>query len=173
MWDEKKKTNNNAILWWLQIRTSLAIGKERVSSVIIGWLAFEKLEGTVECQGKNPWGGGEGCVIKNYVRAFVYIICPFCDPQPLPPFFSKKWRFLHQQKRDRQCLCAKYILQIRLFGTENKLSCRHCIYQHIVAYDTVRYSTTCITHKRKLRIDWKFWNKIMLSVINYVTKTSC
>ncbi len=39
------------------IRTSLAIGKETVNSIIIGWLAFENLEGTVECQGKKNLEG--------------------------------------------------------------------------------------------------------------------
>ena len=34
----------------------------------------------------------------------------------------------------------------------------------IVAYPTLRYSKTCITLKRKLRFDWKFGNKLILSI---------
>ncbi len=37
-------------------------------------------------------------------------------------------------------------------------------FQHVVAYATVWYSKTCINHKRNLRIDWKFGNKLILSV---------
>ena len=63
-------------------------------------------------------------------------------------------------------MCAKYFLQIHSFG---EISTELSIYYvdieitTIVAYATLRYSKTCITHKRNLRVDGKFGNKIILS----------
>ena len=34
----------------------------------------------------------------------------------------------------------------------------------MVAYATLRYSKTCVTHKLNLRIDCKFGNKLVLSI---------
>ncbi len=49
----------------------------------------------------------------------------------------------------------------------------------LILLDHVTYSKTCITHKRKLRIDWKFGNKLILSISTElslkvsITRNSC
>ena len=34
-----------------------------------------------------------------------------------------------------------------------------------MAYATLQYNKTCITHKRNITIDWKFGNKLILSLL--------
>ncbi len=95
-----------------------------------------------------------------------YLKGPFHD-RLIPPFFSKKGWFLHQQKPlGTYCLCSKYFLQIHLIGEIiTKLSIYYVDINipSIVAYAIVQYSKTCVTHKCNLRIDWKFRNKLILS----------
>ena len=42
-----------------------------------------------------------------------------------------------------------------------------------MAYATVRYNKTCISHKRNGKIDGEFGNKLILYVLNYIMKLAC
>ena len=85
-------------------------------------------------------------------------------------FLQKNWDFLNQQKPlqiHNSWLCAKYFLQIHLFGKIiNRIVnflCWHTYYQQVDYKTTLWYSKTCITQKQKLRIDWR--NSILLNYI--------
>ena len=94
---------------------------------------------------------------------------PFRDPQPHPPFFSKKIEIFIPVEACRYTIFVLKIFLTNLLVWWNYH--RICAFfmlpwkfQHTVAYVTVWYSKMCITHNRNLRIDWKFWNKLIQSI---------
>ncbi len=94
---------------------------------------------------------------------------PFHDLQPHPPspFFSKKVEIFTSVE------ALWYIWFVCKIIVAN---CQNCWFivptLYIPAYETVWYSKTYITHKRNLRINWKYGNKLILSVplLKYVIK---
>ena len=87
----------------------------------------------------------------------------------IPPFFSKKLEtFTPVDAFYRYIMYVyKIFLKIHLFG---KIIAKLSIYYvdiilpSIVQYATLWFSKTCITHKRNLRIDWTFGNKLIFSI---------
>ncbi len=87
----------------------------------------------------------------------------------IPPFFSTKVEIFIPVEAFRYILFVLKIFLANLLAWRSNR--RICVFfmstwklQHIVAYATGWYSKTCITHKRNLRIDWKFGNKLFSSI---------
>ncbi len=91
------------------------------------------------------------------------------------PFFSpRKLRFSHQQTEAFRCVQS---ISGNSFVWPN--SRPNCLFYYVeieittsVDYATLRYSKTFITHKRILWIDWKFGNKLILSICNDLSHRS-
>ena len=91
---------------------------------------------------------------------------PFCDPQPHPPIFlQENWDFYISRFR-----LSVHIMFVCKIFLANSFSAELSIYYvdieitTIIAYATLQYTKTCMTHKRNLRIDCKFRNKLILSI---------
>ncbi len=87
----------------------------------------------------------------------------------IPPFFSKKVEIFIPVEAFSYILFVLKIFLANLLVWQS--NCQICLFfmstwkfKHIVAYATVWYNKTCITHKRDLRIDWKFENKLILNI---------
>ncbi len=89
----------------------------------------------------------------------------------IPPFFSKKVEIFVLVEAFRYIMFVQKIFLANLIIVWQNItefvyfSCRHGNSNvHIVAYATVWCSKTCIAHKRNLRINWKFGNKLISSI---------
>ncbi len=87
----------------------------------------------------------------------------------IPPFFSRKVEIFTSAEAFRyMMLLCKIFLANSFVWWNNRQNC-------LFFMSTLRYSKTCIAHKRNFRIDWKFGNELIIlsTEIIYVIKISC
>ncbi len=103
----------------------------------------------------------------------IFVKGPFRDPQPHPSIFSKKVEIFTSAEASRYIIFMCKIFLANLFLWRNNRP--NCLFTYVDieitttvayvgAYAALRYNKTCITHKWNLRIDWKFENKLILSI---------